>query len=450
MRVVIIGNGIAGSTAARYLRKYSDSEIIMISEESKFPFSRTALMYIYMGHLTFDHTKLYEDDFWQRNRIQLVQSKVTHVDKENKTITLGNEETLQYDYLILATGSQPNKFGWPGQDLEGVQTLYFLQDLKKLEEYTHSGIKRAVIVGGGLIGVELAEMLKSRHFEVTMLVRESSFWNIVLPQEEADMISDHIRLHGVDLRLNAELKSINGTDNKVQSLTTGTDQEIKCDLVGITVGVSPNVVLAKEIGLEVNRGIKVSENLMTSNPYIFAIGDCAELITPKEGRRGVEAVWYVGREMGQVAAANITGHKIDYDQKIWFNSAKFFDVEYQVYGFVPNIIADPYDTLYYRSPEEYKSIRIVYHKETLTVVGFNLMGVRYRHEVCNAWLEKKSSLSDVIKGLKAANFDPEFFDMIEDQMVILYEQKFGKLQNTTVGITRGLNAARSLVHKILG
>jgi NADPH-dependent 2,4-dienoyl-CoA reductase/sulfur reductase-like enzyme len=198
MRVVIIGNGIAGSTAARYLRKYSDSEIIMISEESKFPFSRTALMYIYMGHLTFDHTKLYEDDFWQRNRIQLVQSKVTHVDKENKTITLGNEETLQYDYLILATGSQPNKFGWPGQDLEGVQTLYFLQDLKKLEEYTHSGIKRAVIVGGGLIGVELAEMLKSRHFEVTMLVRESSFWNIVLPQEEADMISDHIRLHGVD------------------------------------------------------------------------------------------------------------------------------------------------------------------------------------------------------------------------------------------------------------
>jgi len=172
--IVIIGNGISGITAARHIRKLSDDIITVISAETKHFFSRTALMYIYMSHMKFEHTKPYEDWFWQKNKINLVQDYVLSVDTDNKSLQLKEGGELNYDVLILGTGSKPNKFGWPGQDLKGVQGMYSYQDLENMEVYTEK-INRAVIVGGGLIGIEMAEMLLSRNIPVTFLVREASF-----------------------------------------------------------------------------------------------------------------------------------------------------------------------------------------------------------------------------------------------------------------------------------
>ena len=138
-KVIIIGNGIAGSTAARFIRKNSDHQITMISGETEYPFSRTALMYIYMGHMKFEHTKLYEDWFWAKNRIDTIKAWVKHIDTDEKSILMENGDKLHYDKLILATGSKSNKFGWPGQDLKGVQGLYHLQDLESMESTTKSG-----------------------------------------------------------------------------------------------------------------------------------------------------------------------------------------------------------------------------------------------------------------------------------------------------------------------
>ena len=174
--VVIIGNGIAGITAARHIRKLSNDRITVISDETDFFFSRTALMYIYMGHMEFENTQPYEKWFWEKNRIELKKAWVSSIDFTKKELNFEGEEALKYDQLILATGSQPNKFGWPGQDLEGVQGLFSYQDLELMEKNT-KGIKKAVILGGGLIGVEMAEMLLSRNIEVTYLIREEFFWN---------------------------------------------------------------------------------------------------------------------------------------------------------------------------------------------------------------------------------------------------------------------------------
>ncbi len=120
MHIAIIGNGIAGITAARHIRKLSDHRISVISGETDHFFSRTALMYIYMGHMKYKHTKPYEDWFWEKNRIDLVRKWVETVDFEQKRLNYSDGSSLSYDKLILATGSTPNKFGWPGQDLEGV------------------------------------------------------------------------------------------------------------------------------------------------------------------------------------------------------------------------------------------------------------------------------------------------------------------------------------------
>src|ERR1700704_477975 len=129
MHIVIIGNGIAGITTARHIRKLSDHEITVISSESKHFFSRTALMYIYMGHMKFEHTKPYEDWFWEKNRINLLYARVSEINSNEKRCVLDDGEKISYDKLVIACGSKSNKFGWPGQDLPGVQGLYSIQDV---------------------------------------------------------------------------------------------------------------------------------------------------------------------------------------------------------------------------------------------------------------------------------------------------------------------------------
>jgi NAD(P)H-nitrite reductase large subunit len=201
--IVIIGNGISGVTAARHIRKNSDDKITIISAETKYFFSRTALMYVYMGHMKFEHTQPYENWFWEKNSIDLKEGFVENINTKEKILNFSNGENLAYNKLIIATGSKPNKFGWPGQDLIGVMGMYHKQDLEKLEKYApdKKTCRRAVIVGGGLIGIELAEMLRSRNIPVTFLVRETSFWNGVLPAQESAMINEHIIEHHIDLRL---------------------------------------------------------------------------------------------------------------------------------------------------------------------------------------------------------------------------------------------------------
>jgi NAD(P)H-nitrite reductase large subunit len=153
MNIIIIGNGISGITCARSIRKKnSDATITVISEESEHFYSRTALMYIYMGHMKYENTKPYEDWFWSKNRISLIKASVVSLDTAKKSIQLKDNGILFYDKLVLATGSIPNKFGCPGENLKGVQGLYSLQDLEKMDKNT-SNITAAVIVGGGLIGI---------------------------------------------------------------------------------------------------------------------------------------------------------------------------------------------------------------------------------------------------------------------------------------------------------
>jgi NAD(P)H-nitrite reductase large subunit len=427
MHIAIIGNGISGVTAARFIRKLSDHDITVISSESEYFYSRTALMYIYMGHMKQKDTQPYEDWFWEKNRINLVFDKVESVNPLGKTLQMQNGTAISFDKLILATGSKSNKFGWSGQDLEGVSGLYHLQDLQTIEKYSKN-LKRAVIVGGGLIGIELAEMFHSRHIPVTMLVRENNYWDNILPDNEATMITKHIGEHGIDLRLNAELKEILPDENgKVRAIITKEGEEIACGFVGLTAGVSPNIDFLKNSGIELGQGILVNEYLETNIPDIYAVGDCAQLRQPTAGRRPIEAIWYTGKMMGETVAYSICKQKTKYVPRLWFNSAKFLDIEYQVYGDVQNTARTPeqHTSLYWEHKDGKKAIRIVYEKDSKTVVGFNLMGIRYRHEVCEKWINQQTKLEKVLTNLGLANFDPEFYKEYEAALVAMYNEQTG-------------------------
>lgn len=422
-KVVIIGNGISGITAARNIRKRSDHSITVISSETDHFFSRTALMYIYMGHMKYENTKPYEDWFWQKNKIDLVKDFVEKVDTDSKRLHLKSGGQLHYDILVIASGSKSNKFGWPGQDLKGVQGLYSYPDLELMEENSKNA-KHAVIVGGGLIGIEMAEMLLTRNISVSMLVRENEFWSNVLPKQEANMISRHVRSHHVDLRLHTELKEIQAdADGRVKAVVTNTGQTIECQFVGLTVGVSPNIDFLKGSAIEIKRGILVNEFLETNLPDVYALGDCVERKYDLPGRRNIEQVWYTGRMMGEVVAQTICGEKTSYQPGPWFNSAKFFDIEYQTYGSVWSELKSNESEFYWEHTSGTKCVHVVWDKVTNQFLGLNTFGIRMRHECFDKWLREKRNVDFVMGHLAEANFDPEFFERHEHEILSKFKEQ---------------------------
>ncbi|EIA08561.1 nitrite reductase putative [NAD(P)H] subunit [Flavobacterium frigoris PS1] len=351
----------------------------------------------------------YENDFWKKNSINLVHKRVTEVLPKEKSLVLEDNSKISFDKLVIATGSIPNKFGWPGQDLNGVTGLYDKQDLEALEKWAPT-TKRAVIVGGGLIGIELAEMLRSRNIPVTFLVREKSFWSGVLPLGESQMINRHILEHHIDLRLGTNLVEILSDKNgHARAVVTDKGETIDCEIVGLTAGVSPNVAFLKDSGIDLGRGVKVNRFLETNIKDIFAIGDCAEQHEGIDLRRPIEAVWYTGRMMGEALAQTLTGNPTQYKPGHWFNSAKFLDIEYQTYGWVFAKPMEHEEQFYWEHKDGKKAIRISFDKESRTFLGINTFGIRLRHEFFDKVLTDEKTVDYVMHHLAEANFDPEFF-----------------------------------------
>ena len=448
MRIVIIGNGISGITCARQLRKLSDTaEIKVISGESEYHYSRPALMYLYMGHMRHEDVKPYEDWFWAKNRIELKKAWVESIAFDKKELTYSDGTTESYDKLVLALGSVTSYYNWSGQDLDGVHGMVTLDDVEAMERHSDQNLKHAVIVGGGLIGVEMAECFHTRNIPVTFVVREESYWNGVLPPDESQLVTAHIsKKHGINLLLKAELSEIWGDDKgkvKVAVLKGGT--KVQCQFVGISAGVKPNIDMLNFTPIELDRGILVDEFLQTSVADVYAIGDCAQLRNPRPGRRPIEAIWYTGRMMGETAAYNILGSKVSYDPGIFFNSAKFFDLEYQVYGATPNQLPEGHKWFYWQHPSEDKALRLYWNEATEAVTGFHLMGIRYRHEVCEAWIKNQTSIKEVVQNLGLANFDPEFYKEHEGEIVAA----FNKQEGTSIQLNarRGLSAVQRMLQK---
>jgi NADPH-dependent 2,4-dienoyl-CoA reductase/sulfur reductase-like enzyme len=414
MHTVIVGNGIAGVSAALRLRELDgECEITIISGESDYHYARPALMYVFMGHLRYADTKPYPDEFWERQRLRRVRDWVVGIDVASRCLRLHRGGEMAFDRLLLATGSKSNRFGWPGQELPGVQGLYDLMDLRRLYENC-ARARRAVIVGGGLIGIELAEMLHSRHVEVTFLVREESYWNNVLPDEESAMLNRIIREEGMELRLGTNLEAIlPGRDGRVGAVRTEHGDLLECQLVGLTAGVSPNLDLVRDTGIATGRGILVDERLRTNCEGILAAGDCAEIVTEGGGEHLLQQVWYTGKAQGRVAGEVLAGLDTRYTPGTWYNSARFLGLEYQTYGRVGFHLPGE-QSLYWEHPDHRHALRLV-HVDGV-IQGINLMGLRYRHRVCEAWIEEGRSVDHVLAHLEEANFDPEFFHRHEAEI----------------------------------
>ncbi len=446
MHIVIVGNGVAGTEAALELRRRDpDARITLVSEESDHFFSRTALMYVAIGQLAHKDIEPLERDVYQRLRFERVRARATSVDLAARRLHLaGGLPDLAYDKLLLATGSRPRPAPWEGADaLVGLGHMVTLQDLHWLTRELHgdegfdqperpwahleasvddSPYRRRptarevrgtpptqpVVIGGGLIGIEAIEVMVALGLRPTFLIREDSFWPIALDEAEAAWVAEALRHHGVDVRLGHEITAVQGDDRGCVSRVDTDKGPVDTDLLLVAIGVVPQTGWLRGSGLELDErsgGIVVDGQLRTSDPDVYAAGDCAA-VRWFNGWVRPEQLWYTGRDQGRVVAATLLGSKAHYARGTWYNSAKLMDIEYTTAGLVNMKVEGEESWRFEERGRVRSSTRLVHQDGRL--IGFNALGRRWDHSRIVRWIDERRPLAWVKAHLNEARFDTEF------------------------------------------
>ncbi|HYN01584.1 MAG TPA: NAD(P)/FAD-dependent oxidoreductase [Vicinamibacteria bacterium] len=413
---VILGNGVAGMEAALALRsRDEEARITLVSAEHDHFFSRPALMYVFAGQTSLRDTEPYDRGLYERLRFERVSRRVASLDAAGHALVFDDGSRLGYGRLLLAVGSQARRAPWPGAEGPGLHSFVTLRDLEALDREAKKGMKAAVL-GGGLIGVEVAEVLHDRGLHVTFVIREGWYFPVALDRNEATLVAEHLRECGLDVRLGTGVEAVQrGADGRVRAVRLAGGDEIAADLVIATIGVVPNTSFLAASGLKVasNGALETDDALRTSAEDVWAAGDCAN-VTWYDGSRRPEQLWYTARDQGRLAARSMLGDEVAYRRGAWYNSAKFFDMEYTTAGRVPvsigpdgSAVAPPAGlrTWFQRVPGRFESQRIVVEGDR--VVGFNMLGSRWNHEPFLQWIHERRPLDWVLKHLGEAQFDEE-------------------------------------------
>lgn len=407
MNYAIIGNGVAGVTAALELRQRDPrAEITLIGGESDYFFSRTALMYSFMDRLTRRDLEPHERGVYDAQRIRRLRGWVTDLDAQSRTLMLDNGRTHTWDRLLIAIGSTPRRPDWRGLDRvrSGLVNFVSMQDLEACEDAVRRG-QKAVVVGGGLIGIELVECLRWAGMDVTFLIREPWYWPVALNEAESATVVGHMRRHGVHVVTGEVVASVE-TDVQGAVVAVSTEQgtRYECCALGVSIGVQPAVDWLREVSTppRLGRGVVVDAGFRTSLASVFAAGDCAEVELPGAAPF-VEQIWYSAKRQGRLAARSMLGEPIRYAPPVFFNSSKFFEIEYTTVG---RFSKDERKVFYFRYPGMDTSVRIAEHGGA--VHAFNMLGSRWDHNRFEEWIEQRRSLDDCMDRLHQAQFDVEF------------------------------------------
>jgi 3-phenylpropionate/trans-cinnamate dioxygenase ferredoxin reductase subunit len=337
-RVVIVGAGHAGGSAAAFLRQLAwPGAIVLIGEEPLPPYERPPLSKAWLkGEADADRLALKPAGFYPDANIDLrLNTTVAAIDRAAKTVTLGMGETLAYDHLILALGARARRLPLPGIELDNVLELRTAADADKLKAVLGPG-KRLAVVGGGYIGLEAAASARALGAEATIIEREPRVLARVACPILSDFFQDFHRSQGVAIELNAGVEELIGDHGQVTGVKLSDGRTIPCDAALIGVGAVANDELAREAGLLCNGGIVVDKAARTEDPAIFAIGDCTNRPLPLYDRMmRLESVPNA-LEQAKQAAASIAGKPQPPPEVPWFWSDQY-DLRLQIAGI-------PFDT----------------------------------------------------------------------------------------------------------
>jgi nitrite reductase (NADH) large subunit len=314
--LIIVGNGMAAARLVDELAKTSLGRyaVAVIGEEPRLAYNRVLLSSVLAGETGSHEIELRPADWWRHRGVTVRYGyRVTEIDTGRRELKIEGEESMQYSKLVLATGSIPLRLSVPGADLAGVHTFRDTRDVDLLLALA-AGRKRVVVVGGGLLGLEAAHGLAKAGAPVTLLHLMDRLMERQLDLPAADLLKTLVERKGIRILLNASTKCIHG-DGHVEAVELADGSRIEADAVIFAAGIRPNVALARDAGIAVNRGIVVDDEMQTASPGIYALGECAEhrgtcygLVEPAYEQARVLARHLAGRPaayQGSVVSTNL-------------------------------------------------------------------------------------------------------------------------------------------------
>lgn len=357
---IIVGAGHGGAQAAIALRQQGfQGSIAIIGRDREPPYERPPLSKEYLaGEKSFDRILIRPESFWTDKQVQLVLgADVTAIDPEEKTVAIADGRMLGYRHLIWAAGGSPRKLTCPGSDLAGIHAVRDKADVDQIMTDLDAGARRAVIIGGGYIGLEAAAVLTKLGCEVVLLEALDRVLARVAGVELSRFFEAEHRAHGVDVRLQTRLESLVGDGSRVTGVRLETGEMIPCDMVIVGIGIEPAVAPVAAAGARMGNGIEVDGNCRTSLPDIYAVGDCAAHASGfADGAMiRLESVQNA-TDMATVAAKAICGADEPYAATPWFWSNQY-DLKLQTVG-----LSQGYDATIVRGDPGQRSFSVIYMK----------------------------------------------------------------------------------------
>lgn len=313
MTYVIVGGGVAGTTAAEELRKLDKSgEIILVSLEQHPLYSRVMLPHYILGKVERERVFLKKENWYKENNIEwLVGLEVVKCDPKNKFVELSDGRELPYDKLLIASGNEPRMLEGETRGVSYLRSLDDADHLKQLLALRKKGDK-AAIYGGGMIACEYLNLFSAHQLSITIAFRGKYFWSKSLNNEAGEFLNQHLQAQGITVLTEKKFAGVVG-DKELEAMKLD-DQNIACDILGIGVGVQSDLSWIKDAGIEVGRGVKVNEFLETNIFDIWAIGDAAEYFDTVAGRHIMFGNWQKAMSQGRTVAKCMVGEKTAYQQ----------------------------------------------------------------------------------------------------------------------------------------
>ncbi len=304
---VIVGNGIAGMTAAEILRDENEAAEITVIADDPFPvYYRPALKDYLAGRVREEKLWARPNSFYQDRRIRFVAERVAQIQVGQHVAQLANGRQIGYSRLLLASGARASRLNCPGINLAGVTTLRTVADYQEVQQKLNQA-RHIVVSGSGTMALETIETLRHRGFGVTHLLRKRTLWSEVLDATASDLVLQQERRDGVDVRVEEEIAEITGKDGWVTGITTSSGARIPCEMVIVAIGVDPVVDFVKSSGIPCGRGMKVDAAMRSNAPDIYAAGDILETTDAVTGRTRVLGQWYPAIQQARAAAYSMLG-----------------------------------------------------------------------------------------------------------------------------------------------
>lgn len=395
MKVVIVGGVAGGATAAARIRRLSeDAEIIVFEKSGFISYANCGLPYYIGGAIENkkDLTLQTPESFYSRFRVDMrVHHEVMSISPESKTVTVKNLDTGEvfeesYDKLLLSPGARPVKPPFKGIDSDKIFTLRTVEDTLKIKKYVDAEKPdSAVVVGGGFIGLEVAENLNELGINVTII---EGLDQLMMPfdKDMASFIHSEVRKHGIKLTLNHLVDGFEEKDGKVVVNVKGSES-ISADMVVLAIGVSPDSSLARDAGIELGLkgSIKVNDRMETSIPDIYAVGDAVEKINSVTGQEALISLAGPANKQGRIAADNICGKDSRYKGGQGSSIIKVFDLTAASTGInektaaaagikADKVILSPMSHAGYYPGGKMMTMKVVFEKETYRLLGAQIIG----------------------------------------------------------------------------